>query len=80
MITKGIVQVDNAALGFATKGDVVYITTANALTTTAASNTKFGVSSRSSATGARSRRARSASTSTRRTPSRSRRRGKEQST
>jgi hypothetical protein len=42
MITKGIVQVDNAAISGATKGDPVYITTANALTTTVGTNAKFG--------------------------------------
>lgn len=40
LITKGVVQVDEVS-GFA-KGDVVYITSANALTETSSGNTKFG--------------------------------------
>ena len=42
MITKGVVQVANAAVSSAVKGDPVYITAANALTTTVGTNAKFG--------------------------------------
>jgi hypothetical protein len=42
MITKGVVQVSNAAISSNVKGDPIYITAANALTATATSNAKFG--------------------------------------
>jgi predicted RecA/RadA family phage recombinase len=40
LVTKGVVQVDKVT-GFA-KGETIYITSANALTETSSSNTKFG--------------------------------------
>lgn len=42
LITKGVVQVPDTGVTSPTKGDAVYITSANALTKTSTSNTKFG--------------------------------------